>query len=101
MLRIVNKRHTEPVMLDLLRAVGDALGLDVCWYWCGAFHFKIDARQTVSIRPESAGRVRIETWDGVHRHATTLWARNNDSTRAATVALTLRSQLATPAARPG
>jgi hypothetical protein len=77
--------HTCPTpdvdaTLHALRLVAAALGTDVCWHYQGRFHFKLSDAWTLAIRPESAGRFRVETcrWT-VPR--STLWAFAGDDAR--------------------
>lgn len=46
---------------DALRFVGGLLGEKVCWFYRGSFHFTVNGDYTVSITPESAGRLRVSS----------------------------------------
>lgn len=51
--------HTE--LGDTLRFVADLLGVTMCWYHRGSFHFCTEGPGgTVAITPESAGRYRVD-----------------------------------------
>lgn len=79
---------------DILRLVGDALGQRWAYFWRGAHHFKLDAEGdwTVSVRPDSAGRVRIETCH-LARVRATKWSLEGDSGRIVEAALEARDEL--------
>lgn len=65
-----------------LKFIGDVLGVNVCWYHRGSFHFKVGVDRTVSITPDSAGRYRVD-----YCHLTvpvdTKWAAMHDRARLA------------------
>jgi hypothetical protein len=61
-LTILSYREPDRVIRDALEVAADALGADICWYYRGGFHFKLAGEWTVSISPETAGRLRVETW---------------------------------------
>lgn len=44
-----------------LKFIGDTLGISICWYHRGSFHFKVGIDWTVSVTPDSAGRYRVDT----------------------------------------
>lgn len=56
-------RHTCPAaMFDTLRFVAGALGVNVCHYYRGSFHFALSKPGlTVAVKPDSAGRLRVST----------------------------------------
>lgn len=65
-----------------LRFVGDLLGVKVCWFYRGAFHFVVNRDRSVAIVPDTAGRYRVQTC-----HLTvvvdTKWVRTHDRARLA------------------
>jgi hypothetical protein len=76
-----------------LQRVGALLGLTRCWYWNRAYHFPVgDEGWTIAVRPESAGRFRVDgcQWS-VPR--VTLWALASDEDRLAGAVLDLREQI--------
>jgi hypothetical protein len=80
--------HTFPAgeLFDDLRFVGALLHVNVCWYYAGAFHFRLpdDPGWTVAIRPDSAGRVRVEPCY-LSRAVATKWAHVSDRARLASL----------------
>lgn len=80
MLKIVNSPRIEKEIEDALQVVGDELGVTTCWYYRGDFHFRLPGDWTVSITPESAGRLRVETWSELLLRDRK-WARSDDSNR--------------------
>lgn len=73
-------RHAE--FYRCLRVVGAVLGVDRCWYYGGDFHFILAGDWTVSISPETAGRVRVTTWHRL-RERDRKWAALDDVDRVA------------------
>jgi hypothetical protein len=61
-LTVLSDREPEDVIRDALEVAADALGAEICWFYRGGFHFKLAGEWTVSIAPETAGRLRVETW---------------------------------------
>jgi hypothetical protein len=44
-----------------IRVAADVLGADMCWFYRGAFHFKINSGDhTVAISRDSANRIRVD-----------------------------------------
>jgi hypothetical protein len=80
MLRIINKPHADREILTALHVAADELEVTLCWYYRGDFHFRLPGEWTVSITPESAERVRVETWSELLRRDRK-WARSGDSNR--------------------
>lgn len=80
MLRILNNPDFGEEIYAALEFAADALGVDVCWYYRGDFHFRLTGDWTVSITPESAERLRVQTWSGL-RLRDRKWARSGDSER--------------------
>jgi hypothetical protein len=80
MLRIVNSPRVEKEIEDALQVVADELEVTMCWYYRGDFHFRLSGDWTVSITPESAGRLRVETWMELLPRDRK-WARSGDSNR--------------------
>lgn len=72
-------------LFDDLRYVGDLLGVNVCWYYRGAFHFALpDAGWTVAITPDSADRFRVQScYLSIAR--ATKWVRVSDRARLASL----------------
>jgi hypothetical protein len=81
-LTVHNNNAPQGVILDALHVAADVLGVDVCWYYCGGFHFRLTDSWTVSITPETAGRLRVETWCRLRRRDRK-WARSDDRHRIA------------------
>lgn len=63
-----------------LTAVAAVLGVDMCWLYRGDFHFCLGADWTVSLSPETAGRLRVETWYRL-RGRDRRWVRIGDHDR--------------------
>lgn len=66
--------------MRFLRAVGDFCGVDECWYYRGAFHFRLKSEWTVAVKPESADRMRLDTCH-LTVPADRTWCRVNDLDR--------------------
>lgn len=75
--------------LHALRLVSAALGEDVCWHYQGRFHFKVNEAWTIAVRPESAGRFRVEACRWTLPRAT-LWSFAGDDARLVSLACDLR-----------
>jgi hypothetical protein len=80
MLTILNNPDGSAEILTALEVAADALGVDICWYYRGDFHFRLRDGWTVSITPETAERLRVETWIGLRRRDRK-WARSGDCDR--------------------
>lgn len=61
-LTVLSNRDPTPEIRNTLEFVADVLGVEICWLYRGGFHFKLTGEWTISITPETAGRVRVETW---------------------------------------
>lgn len=79
-MRIIGGTPHDPITYDVLRYVGDRLGVTLAWYYRGSFHFRLTGDWTLAIKPETPGRLRVETC-----HLTvprvTLWTRVEDRAR--------------------
>lgn len=75
--------------LRALRLLGDALGLTVAYHYQGRFHFKLSDCWTLAVKPESAGRFRVEAcrWS---RARCTLWSFEGDDGRLVSLARELQ-----------
>lgn len=80
MLTVINTPDFAAEILDALEVAADELGVDICWYYCGDFHFRLPGDWTVSLTPESAGRLAVETWCGL-RLRDRKWAKSGDCNR--------------------
>lgn len=80
--RVINNRVPQGDFRDALEVAADVLGVTVCWYYRGGFHFRLPSDWTVSFTPESAGRLRVETWSSL-RLRDRKWARVADRNRVA------------------
>lgn len=80
MVTIVNNADASAEIRDALEIAADELGVDICWYFCGDFHFRLPGAWTVSLTPESAGRLAVETWHGL-RLSDRKWVRSGDCKR--------------------
>lgn len=80
MLTVVNSPDFAAEIHDALVVAADALGVDICWYYRGDFHFVLSDEWTVSLTPESAGRLSVETWQAL-RLRDRKWARSGDCKR--------------------
>jgi hypothetical protein len=80
MLTVVNSPDFAKEIHDALVVVADELGVDICWYYRGDFHFNLSGDWTVSLTPESAGRLAVGTWQGLRLRDRT-WARSGDCKR--------------------
>lgn len=65
-----------------LDVAADVLGVDVCWLYRGDFHFRLSDEWTVSLAPETAGRLRVGTWRCLVSRDRK-WVRIGDSSRLA------------------
>jgi len=81
-LTVLSKHVPRSEIRDALDVAADVLGVDVCWFYRGGFHFRLYGDWTVSITPETAGRLRIETWS-LLRLRDTRWCGAGDETRLA------------------
>jgi hypothetical protein len=81
-LTVHNNDEPQGVIRDALYVAADVLGVDVCWFYCGGFHFRLTDSWTVSITPETAGRLRVETWWWL-RPRDRKWAKSDDRNRVA------------------
>lgn len=79
-LTVLSKHEPRQELLDSLRVAADVLRVDVCWFYRGGFHFRVTGDWTVSLTPETAGRLRIETWH-LLRLRDKKWAMSGDSNR--------------------
>jgi hypothetical protein len=77
---VIGNREPERDVQAALEAVAVVLGVDSCWYYRGDFHFCLGEEWTVSLSPETAGRLRIETWRRL-RLRDRRWARVDDRAR--------------------
>lgn len=75
--------------LRALRLVGEALGVGEAYWYAGRCHFDIGHPFTLAVRPESAGRFRLEAcrWT---RPRDTLFSFATDEARLVALALELR-----------
>lgn len=96
MLTVVNSPDFAAEIHDALVVAADTLGVDICWYYRGDFHFRLSGDWTVSLTPESAGRVAVETWRGLRSHGRT-WARSGDCKRIRALVRSARETALNPA----
>jgi hypothetical protein len=89
MVTIRNSPGMAATIRDALEVIGDALGVDICWYYCGDFHFQLAGGWSVSITPESAERLCVETWFEL-RLRDRKWARSGDFNRLRALVLAAR-----------
>jgi hypothetical protein len=80
MVTILNNADVSAEIYGALEVAADELGVDVCWYYRGDFHFSLTGDWTVSLTPESAGRLAVETWHRL-RPRDRKWARSGDCKR--------------------
>jgi hypothetical protein len=80
MLTIRNSPDFDVRIRDALEVAADVLGVDICWYYCGDFHFRLAGDWTVSITPETADRICVETWFELRLRDRT-WTGSSDSNR--------------------
>jgi len=75
-------------------AVGAALDRPVAYFWRGAHHFELDATGdwTLAVRPDSAGRIRLETCHLAQARATS-WSAESDLERVRRIALESRDEV--------
>lgn len=95
-LTVLNNYEPPCEIVDALHVAADALGVDVCWFYRGGFHFRLPADMHVSITPETAGRLRVETWWNLQPRDRK-WAMSDDLNRVSWLvrdALNLARQLA-------
>lgn len=74
-----------------LMVIGDVLEQDACWLYGRAYHFLLDWLAddwTLTLRPESAGRFRVELQRGM-RPVATLWTLAGEDRRLAGIVLHL------------
>lgn len=79
-LTVLSNHEPREELLDALNVAADVLGTGVCWYYRGAFHFRVTADHTISLTPETAGRLRVETWH-LLRLRDRKWVTAGDSNR--------------------
>lgn len=71
------------VTFDALRFISDQLGVDVCYYHRGAFHFELGRRGlTLAVKPDSAARFRVSVCEFAAERGTK-WASTTDRARLA------------------
>lgn len=71
------------VTFDLLRSVSDQLGVSVCFYLGGTFHFELGRRGwTLAVKPDSAGRFRVSVCEFA-AEVSTKWVSSTDRARLA------------------
>lgn len=80
MVTVADSHEPHAEIRDALDVAADVLGVGICWFYRGGFHFRLASDWTVSITPETAGRYRIETWR-LLRLRDKKWARTGDSNR--------------------
>lgn len=85
--RIVNalREHGTPspeATMATLRRVGGELGLDHCYALHRSYHFVIGSGWTIAIKPEAAGRFRVDRCKSA-RPASSLWTHDGDDERLA------------------
>lgn len=95
MLTIRDIPDFEPEIRDILEVVADILDVDMCWYYCGGFHFRLAGGWTVSITPESANRICIETWAELRPRDRT-WTTRGDYNRLRALILAARETALDP-----
>jgi hypothetical protein len=80
--------------LDILQAIGVALGQRWAYYWHGAHHFPLDVEGdwTLAVYAESAGRIRFEACH-LGRTRGTKWGLEGRIDRAVAVALEARDEV--------
>jgi hypothetical protein len=96
MLTIRNGPDFDVRIRDTLEVIADALEVDICWYYCGDFHFLLADGWTVSITPESADRICVETWFELRLRDRT-WARSTDYNRLRALVLEAHATALDPA----
>lgn len=79
-LTVLSNHEPREELLDALDVAADVLGADICWFYRGGFHFRVSGDWTVSITPETAGRLRVETWH-LLRRSDRRWVMSDDSNR--------------------
>jgi hypothetical protein len=79
-LTALSKHEPKHELVDALDVAADVLGVDVCWFYRGGFHFRVTSTDTISLTPETAGRIRIETWHLLRPRGKT-WTMSGDSNR--------------------
>lgn len=62
MVTVLNHYESRAEIRAALDVAADVLGVDVCWLYRGDFHFRLSDEWTVSLAPETAGRLRVGTW---------------------------------------
>lgn len=79
-LTVLSKQEPAEELWDALQVVSDVLDVSICWYFRGGFHFRLHGDWTVSVTPETAGRIRVETWS-LLRLRDRKWAKVDDARR--------------------
>jgi hypothetical protein len=82
------------MLWSILLTAHEALGRPTCWFYDQGFHFTLDAGWTVAIKPDSAGRVRIETCH-MGRVRATKWCRDDDMVRLTAIVVEARDEVVT------
>lgn len=75
--------------LRALRLVAEALGTDDCYWYGGRFHFNVGHPYSLAIKPESAGRFRLEACRYTRARGT-LFSFATDEARLVALACELR-----------
>jgi len=86
------RKPTDRQTIAVLRHVGAALGTTSAYVHRGQFHFRLDARWSLAISPEDAGRFRVAVFrDG--RERAILWCLAGDLDRIADLALAAQAEV--------
>ena len=96
MVTILDNHRPSAEIWAALNVAADVLGVDVCWLYRGDFHFRLSGDWTVSLTPESAGRLRIGTWQSLAERDRK-WVRSRDSSRVAALVRDARETARQPA----
>lgn len=86
------RKPTDRETITALRHVARALGTTAAFVHDGRFHFRLDARWTLAVSPEDAGRFRVSAFRDVRERAT-LWSLAGDRDRLADLALAAQAEV--------
>lgn len=82
MVTVLNNGKPHANVRAALEVAADVLVAEICWHYCGDFHFQLGNEWSVSITPETAGRLRVTTWYRL-RPRDRKWTRSDDRNRIA------------------
>lgn len=78
--------------IEVLRHVGRLMGAAAAYTLAGAFYFPVDARWSLRVSPDDAGRFRLQACYG-GRSVSTMWCLGADHDRLADLVAAFQSEV--------